>query len=105
MSTNHVVVGRDGAVLTIAMNRPEKKNALTHAMYGAMADALAAAAGHASIRVILITGTGDAFTAGNDLNDFLHAPPPGAETPPPRFLAALSTAQKPVVAALKLLAI
>jgi enoyl-CoA hydratase/carnithine racemase len=47
------------------MNRPEKKNALTHAMCGAMADALAAAAGHASIRVILITGTGARCGAGD----------------------------------------
>ena len=105
MKTNHVVVGRDGAVLTIAMNRPEKKNALTHTMYDAMADALAAAAGHASIRVILITGTGDAFTAGNDLGDFLNAPPVGGELPVQRFLTALSTAEKPVVAAVNGLAI
>jgi enoyl-CoA hydratase/carnithine racemase len=105
MSTKHVVVGRDGAVLTIAMNRPEKKNALTHAMYGAMADALASAAADASVRVILITGSGDAFTAGNDLGDFLNTPPAGAESPVLRFLAALSTAEKPVVAAVNGLAI
>jgi enoyl-CoA hydratase/carnithine racemase len=105
MRTNHVVVGRDGAVLTIAMNRPEKKNALTHAMYDAMADALAAAAGHASIRVILITGTGDAFTAGNDLGDFLNTPPADGFSPVQRFLSALSTAEKPVVAAVNGLAI
>src|SRR5258708_19390852 len=105
MSTNHVVVGRDGAVLTIAMNRPEKKNALTHAMYGAMADALATAAADPSVRVILITSTGDAFTAGNDLGDFLNAPPGGGEPPVQRFLAALATAEKPVVAAVNGLAI
>jgi enoyl-CoA hydratase/carnithine racemase len=105
MSTKHVVVGRDGAVLTIAMNRPEKKNALTHAMYDVMADALASAAADASVRVILITGSGDAFTAGNDLGDFLNAPPAGTESPVQRFLTALSTAEKPVVVAVNGLAI
>src|SRR5882672_9203719 len=105
MSTKHVVVGREGAVLTIAMNRPDKKNALTHAMYGAMADALASAAADVSVRVILITGSGNVFTAGNDLGDFLNAPPAGAESPVLRFLAALSTAEKPVVAAVNGLAI
>src|SRR5260370_13551647 len=98
MSTNHVVVGRDGAVLTIAMNRPEKKNALTHAMYGAMADALAAAAGHASIRVILITGTGDAFTPGNQPAEFLKAPPAAGGAPPRLFLPSPATAPKPAFA-------
>jgi enoyl-CoA hydratase/carnithine racemase len=101
----HVVAARDGAVLTITMSRPAKKNALTHAMYGAMADALGSAATDGSVRVILITGTGDAFTAGNDLGDFLNAPPAGAEAPVFRFLTALSTAEKPVVAAVNGLAV
>ncbi|MBR2817567.1 MAG: enoyl-CoA hydratase [Reyranella sp.] len=105
MTTNHVLVSRDGAVLTIIMNRPDKKNALTGAMYGAMADALASAASDTSVRVVLITGTGDAFTAGNDLGDFVDAPPTGGDSPVIRFLVALSSASKPVVAAVNGLAV
>ncbi len=105
MTTNHVLVSRDGAVLTIIMNWPDKKNALTGAMYGAMADALASAASDTSVRVVLITGTGDAFTAGNDLGDFVDAPPTGGDSPVIRFLVALSSASKPVVAAVNGLAV
>jgi enoyl-CoA hydratase/carnithine racemase len=105
MGTNHIVTDRDGAVLTITMNRPEKKNALTHAMYDAMADALSIAVSDAQIRVILITGSGDAFTAGNDLGDFLNAPPTGTDSPVLRFLRALSAAEKPVVAAVNGIAV
>lgn len=100
-----VLVNLDGPVLSITMNRPEKKNALTHAMYGAMADALKRAADDPAIRVVVITGAGDAFTAGNDLGDFLNAPPHDGEAPVFRFLAALSTAEKPVVAAVNGLAV
>jgi enoyl-CoA hydratase/carnithine racemase len=105
MTTDHDVVGRDGAVLTVTMNRPDKKNALTHAMYSAIANALAGAAGHPSVRVVMITGTGDAFTSGNDLGDFLNAPPTDGESPVLRFLAALMAAEKPVVAAVNGLAV
>ncbi|MPZ35668.1 MAG: enoyl-CoA hydratase [Rhodospirillales bacterium] len=105
MTANHVVVGRKGAVLTITMNRPAKKNALTHAMYAAIAEALGLAATDPAIRVVLITGTADAFTAGNDLGDFVSAPPGSGDSPVLRFLAALSTADKPVVAAVNGLAV
>jgi len=104
-ATGHVTVSRDGAVLVITMNRPEKKNALTHVMYAAMAEALGQAAGDAAVRAILITGAGDAFTSGNDLGDFLNAPPHGGDAPVLRFLTALSTAEKPVVAAVNGLAV
>lgn len=105
MSTNHVVVDRDGPVLTITMSRPEKKNALTHAMYAAMVDALTGAATDAAVHAVLVTGAGDAFTAGNDLGDFLNAPPTGGESPVFRFLSALSTAEKPIVAAVNGIAV
>jgi len=87
------------------MNRPQKKNALTHAMYAAMADALLGAAGSNSVRVVVITGAVDAFTAGNDLGDFLNPAPGGGESPVLRFLGALSTAEKPVIAAVNGLAV
>ena len=90
-------------VLTIEIARPEKKNALTQAMYSAMADALAAATADASVRAVLITGQPGVFTSGNDIEDFMQRPPTGAsaggETPVARFMNALLDCDKPVVAA------
>lgn len=86
-------------VLTVTINRPEKKNAITTAMYAALADAFARTETDPAVRVVLLHGTGDAFTAGNDLADFAANPPTGEESPVFRFLTAISTAPKPVVAA------
>ena len=88
-----------GGILTIAFNRPDKKNALTSAMYAAIADALEAAETDSAVRVVMFTGNGGAFTAGNDLQDFLKNPPQGENSPVFRFLRAISTAAKPLVAA------
>jgi enoyl-CoA hydratase/carnithine racemase len=68
-------------------------------MYAAMADALAAADGDSQVRVVLIHGARDCFTAGNDLKDFLERPPHSGETPVSRFLATLPSLAKPLVAA------
>jgi enoyl-CoA hydratase/carnithine racemase len=68
--TDHVTVSQDGGVLLVTLNRPEKKNALTGAMYDAIDRALAGAATEPSVRVVLISGSGSAFTSGNDLQDF-----------------------------------
>ena len=57
-------------VLTLTLARPAKKNALTNEMYGALADAIAGAATDAEVRVVLIQGDGDLFTAGNDMAEF-----------------------------------
>jgi len=89
---------REG-VQQIVISRPDKRNALSPAMYDALAGALEHADGNPSVRVTLIQGTGGCFTSGNDLHDFVHAPPAGEESPVFRFLRALSAAQKPVVAA------
>jgi enoyl-CoA hydratase/carnithine racemase len=86
-------------ILTITFNRPDKKNALTSAMYATLADALEAAEADPAVRVILFAGNGGAFTAGNDLQDFLNNPPQGDNTPVFRFLRAISTASKPLIAA------
>jgi enoyl-CoA hydratase/carnithine racemase len=94
-----VQVHADGAVLTIRMNRPDKKNAITAAMYAAMADALRAADGDARVRVVVITGAGDAFTAGNDLKDFADNPPKDPSAPVFRFMDVLAGFGKPVIAA------
>ena len=78
----HIEVERNGAVLHIAINRPEKKNALTAEMYDALADAVDQAESDPAIRVILLQGRGDAFTAGNDLEDFMKKPWKGQAVPP-----------------------
>jgi enoyl-CoA hydratase/carnithine racemase len=83
----------------IQINRPQKKNALTADMYQALADALRAAEGDKSIRAILIHGQADCFCSGNDLNDFLERPPHSDNSPVFQFLQAISTAAKPLIAA------
>jgi enoyl-CoA hydratase/carnithine racemase len=102
----HVVTEQRAKVLLCRLNRPEKKNALTHAMYTAMGDALARLEADPSVRVLVFTGTDDSFTAGNDLGDFLGvAPVIDGLTPVGRFLHLISTATKPVVAAVNGLAV
>ena len=90
-------------VATIEIARPEKKNALTIAMYQAMADAINAAKADAAVRALLITGQPGIFTSGNDLEDFMQRPPgsgSGAEASPvSQFMRALIDCDKPVVAA------
>ena len=90
-------------VFTLEIARPEKKNALTVAMYQAMAEALQAAGEDRSVRAVLITGQPGIFTSGNDIEDFV-ARPPGADgdtmdSPVFRFMRALLECDKPVVAA------
>jgi enoyl-CoA hydratase/carnithine racemase len=92
-------------IRTLRINRPEKKNALNLAMYQALADGLREADGNDSVRVILICGCRECFTSGNDLADFLTAPPTGPESPVMQFLTAISEARKPIVAAVNGLAV
>ena len=94
-----VLTAREGALQRIQINRPEKKNALTADMYAAIAQAIMAADADAGVRVVLIHGAGDAFTAGNDLQDFLANAPRYADAPVFRFLNAISHVEKPMVAA------
>lgn len=98
----HVLVERKDGVLSIVLARPERRNAITVAMYAALADAIESAADNAAIRLITLEGRGDDFTAGNDLGDFLQAmPPPGSaeDLPVWRLLRALARNQVPIVAA------
>jgi enoyl-CoA hydratase/carnithine racemase len=101
MSDPHVVVDRAGPVLSVRLNRPEKKNALSSAMYAALAAALLEAEEDSSVRVVLFRSTGDYFTSGNDLFDFINHPPTGTDNPVTDFLVALSTATKPLIAAVR----
>ena len=68
--TDQATVETRDHVLRFTFNRPDKKNALTGAMYAAFADALESAAADPAVRVVLVSGAGDAFTSGNDLKDF-----------------------------------
>ncbi|WP_321935007.1 enoyl-CoA hydratase [Paraburkholderia sp. J8-2] len=99
--SNEILVARENGVLTITIDRPARKNALTPAMYQAMADALTGANEDASVRAVLLSGHAEIFTAGNDIEDFLKSPPAGADSPVIRFLDAISTFDKPIVAAVK----
>ncbi|VVD78785.1 enoyl-CoA hydratase [Pandoraea eparura] len=94
-----VLVRRQGAVQVLTFNRAHKKNAITAAMYQAMADGIAEAEADPSLRVILIQGQPEAFSAGNDLEDFLKHPPKDGDAPVFQFLRAISQATKPIVAA------
>jgi enoyl-CoA hydratase/carnithine racemase len=99
MTMNHISAAREGAVQRIQLNRPEKRNAITIEMYAALAEAITAAERDRSVRVMLLHGAGDAFCAGNDLEDFLTNPPHDEESPGFRFLRVISHATKPLVAA------
>ncbi|MFK8003999.1 MAG: enoyl-CoA hydratase-related protein [Polyangiales bacterium] len=96
-----ILVERSGGVVTITMNRPKRKNALTHAMYEAFASALQESDADDSVRVVVVRGEGGAFTSGNDLADFIQ--PGAAEKMGPvlRFLDTLLTLNKPLVAAVE----
>lgn len=95
-----ILTNKADGILTIAFNRPEKKNAITSAMYRTMADAIRDAESDAAVRALLITGKPEVFTAGNDLEDFLkNTSADVADLPVAHFMRALSTAAKPVVAA------
>lgn len=98
-SAQEVCVTRTDHVLHIRLNRPDKRNALSRSMYEAMADAVALAEMDEAIRVVLFSGAGEAFCAGNDLHDFLAHPPEGTEGPAFRFLRTICSATKVQVGA------
>ena len=94
-----VVVTQAGPVLEILFNRPEKKNALTGAMYAAVVDAFHRADQDPAIRVVLLSGAGDSFTSGNDIKDFQSRAATDEASPASPFLDALSSLATPLVAA------
>ena len=103
--TDDIQCTADGRIATLRFNRPDKKNAITAAMYGALAQGLRAAAEDDGMRVIVIAGSPGVFTAGNDLDDFLHHPPQGNDSPVLQFMRALRDQPKPVIACVDGLAI
>ncbi|MEY3265252.1 MAG: hypothetical protein RL717_2729 [Pseudomonadota bacterium] len=100
-----ILTSQSAGIVTLAFNRPDKKNAITSAMYQSLADGLQAAAQDASVRVIVITGQPGIFTAGNDVDDFLKNPPQGSNSPVAQFMTQLRDAEKPVLAAVTGMAI
>jgi len=109
MSDNHILVERPDqqpGVLVIRFNRPEKKNAITIAMYGRMTEALREADSHDGIRAVAFLGTDNCFSAGNDMGDFLaYAMSGGGRPSAADFLQALATCGKPMVSGVDGLAI
>ncbi len=103
--SEHISIKRDGAVLRLGFNRPEKKNAITTQMYAALAEGLAEAQQDASLRAIMLEATGDFFTSGNDVADFMSGEAmkgdPHVGRPVERFLLAIATAEKPLIAAVQ----
>jgi len=94
-----IVTERSEGVLRVELNRPEKLNAMTSSMYTKLADIFSDAARDERIRVVLWHGAGDAFSAGNDLKDFLKNPPGPGESPQARLMNALVDFDKPLIAA------
>jgi enoyl-CoA hydratase/carnithine racemase len=94
-----ILVATENGVCTITFNRPERKNALTVAMYEAATKALKDAAADSSVHVVLFTGTGDSFTSGNDVADFMNTPPTGEDSPVFQFLLQLNEYEKPIAVA------
>ncbi|HXP66196.1 MAG TPA: enoyl-CoA hydratase-related protein, partial [Steroidobacteraceae bacterium] len=100
--TDHILVEKSEKLLILTLNRPDKKNALTRAMYKTLAAEISGADGDPSVRCVLIKANGDMFTAGNDLADFaavgnsMEAPRPEDANP---LLPALAKARTPIVAA------
>ncbi|HSX91898.1 MAG TPA: enoyl-CoA hydratase [Hydrogenophaga sp.] len=94
-----ILVHTEAGIRTVTLNRVDKKNSITSAMYGAMADALASAVDDAAVRVVLLQGHETVFSAGNDIGDFLNKPPAGLDSPVFRFLKGIATFPKPLLAA------
>jgi len=96
---NDVLCHVEAGVMTLTLNRVDKKNSLTAAMYAALADALAQASRDSSVRALVIQGHVTIFSAGNDIGDFLNGPPSTPESPVSRFLHGIGSFPKPLVAA------
>ena len=96
-----IVAERSGNILSIQLNRPAKKNAMTSSMYIEMAELLDGARKDDQIRIVLWHAAGDSFCAGNDLEDFMKNPPASGESPQSRLMHALINFEKPLVAAVQ----
>ena len=98
-TSQEILTHLDAGVMTLTINRLDKKNSITAVMYAAMADALVAAGQDPGVRVLVIQGHETIFSAGNDISDFLNNAPSSPDAPVFRFLRGISTFAKPIVAA------
>jgi len=98
-TTDDILVHAEAGVTTLTLNRVARKNALTAAMYTTLADALEQAQAEAATRVVVLQGHETVFSAGNDIDDFLHRPPTTQEAPGLRFLRVIAAFPKPLLAA------
>ncbi|QLQ12173.1 MAG: enoyl-CoA hydratase [Brevundimonas sp.] len=102
-----ITTSLEAGILTLSLSRPEKKNAITQAMYADLAEAMVSARENSQVRVVLLRGEGDSFSAGNDIADFIalagqsDAPKDPADWPVFRFLRSLADMDKPVVGAVQ----
>lgn len=103
--SDDILYASDGGIATLTFHRPDKKHAITAHMYALLAQGLRAAASDDTVRVIVMTGSHGIFTAGNDLEDFLHHPPQGNDSPVLQFMRALRDQPKPVIASVHGMAI
>lgn len=94
-----ILTHTEAGVMTLTLNRPDKKNSITRAMYGTLADALLQADADAAVRAVVLQGHVAIFSAGNDIGDFLNAPPSTGESHVSRFLRGIASFGKPLVAA------
>lgn len=99
MSQDNVAVTRQGSTLEIRFDRPEKRNALSRAMYARVVEALESADTDPAVRVVLLTGTGSYFTSGNDISDFQRRAAGNEQRDGSPFLTALSSLKKPLIGA------
>ena len=97
--TDAILLHRERGLLTLQLNRPDKRNALTRAMYTQLAEALEQADADSAINAVLIQGSSECFTAGNDIGDFLEQPPSDLDSPAFHFMKSLLNCRKPVIAA------
>jgi enoyl-CoA hydratase/carnithine racemase len=97
--TAHIVTEVDKGVMTIRFNRPDKRNAVTSDMYGALVDAFTKGENDRAVRAMVLTGAGEFFCAGNDLNDFLQNPPVQPDANVYRVMKALNAVRKPLIGA------
>ena len=96
---NDILIDTADGVMTLTLNRVEKKNSFTQAMYATCADALARASADDSVRAVVLQGHATIFSAGNDIGDFLNGPVSTQDSPVFRFLRGIATFPKPLVAA------
>ncbi|HTF75005.1 MAG TPA: enoyl-CoA hydratase [Bradyrhizobium sp.] len=96
-----IVTEHVGSIMRVQFNRPTKRNAMTSAMYVALADIFNEAAKDENTRAVLWYGAGDSFSAGNDIEDFLKNPPGPGESPQAKLMAALVNFDKPIVVAVQ----